>query len=265
MARFRSLILASVVLFTYSSAGRAQPSQARVNIVPRSRPELSATEIPGAHLRVDTSLVLVPVNALTLAGESMTGLTAQDFRIFEDGVEQKIVTFSNEDAPVSVGLVFDASASMGNKIHTSMRAAEAFSKTSNAGDEFFLVEFGDKPKLAVPFTLDFDLIIRRISQVRPFGRTSLIDAIHLALVQMKHARNSRKAVIVVSDGGDNYSRLSRRELRGSLLESDVQLYAMGIFDRSPNGRRRKRTAPICSANSRSQREAVLFRSNISMI
>ncbi len=227
MARFRTLILASAVLFVPFTIGRAQTSQTSVKIVPRS---LTATESSGTHLRVDTSLVLVPVNAVTVAGESMTGLTAQDFHIFEDGVEQKIATFSNEDAPLSVGFVFDASGSMGNKVQTSMRAAEAFFKTSNSGDEYFLVKFGDRPKLALPFTLDFDLVIKKMSQVRPFGRTSLLDAIHLALVQMQHARNSRKAIVIFSDGGDNDSRLTRRELRGSLLESDVQLYAMGIFN-----------------------------------
>jgi Ca-activated chloride channel family protein len=127
-------------------------------------------------------------------------------------------------------LVFDASASMSNKIRTSARAADALFKTANTNDEFFLVEFGDKPKLSLPFTVDSDLISRTISRVKPFGRTSLIDAIHLALLQMQNARNSRKALVILSDGGDNRSHLTRGELKGALIESDVQLYAMGIFD-----------------------------------
>ena len=238
MARFADLILASAILCAVPRASLAQDRSlaqepdARVSIFPRPRPELRGTpaDIPEAHLRIDASLVLVPVHAMSAAGASITNLTAENFRVFEYGVEQNISTFSNEDAPLSVGLVFDSSASMSNKIRTSTRAAEAFFRTANANDEFFLVEFGDKPKLAMPFTLDADLISKKISHVRPFGRTSLIDAIHLALEQMKNARNERKALVILSDGGDNRSRLTRRELKGALLESDVQLYAIGIFD-----------------------------------
>lgn len=208
-----------------------QEPGARISTATRSRPELrgTPTDFPGAHLRIDASLVLVPVHAISATGGSITDLTADRFRVFEDGVEQNISTFSNEDAPLSVGLVFDSSASMGNKIRTSTRAAEAFFRTANANDEFFLVEFGDRPKLVLPFTLNADLISKKISHVRPYGRTSLIDAIHLALEQMKNARNPRKALVILSDGGDNRSRLTRRELKGALLESDVQLYAIGIF------------------------------------
>ena len=146
-------------------------------------------------------------------------------------MEQKIAYFSKQDAPLSVGLVFDSSGSMTHKIRKSAEAAAAFFKTANAGDEFFLVEFGERPKLMMPFTPDSDWIYRKIVQSRPFGRTSLIDAIHLALVQMKNARHARKAIVILSDGGDNRSRLTRGEIKNALLESDVQMYAMGIFDR----------------------------------
>lgn len=233
MARFLYLILGSAILCcTLPRAGWAQESEAVVSVVPQPRPELriGPADVPGAHLRIDASLVLVPVHAMSASGTPLTNLAAENFRVFEDGVEQKITSFSNEDAPLSVGLVFDSSASMSNKIRTSARAVEAFFRTANTNDEFFLVEFGDKPRLSMPFTVDSDLISRRISRVRPFGRTSLIDAVHLALLQMKNARNSRKALVILSDGGDNRSRLTRGELKGALLESDVQLYAMGIFD-----------------------------------
>lgn len=163
-------------------------------------------------------------------GTSITDLVKQNFRLFEDGVEQNITYFSKDDAPLSVGLVFDASGSMRNKIHKSAEAAAAFFKTANQGDEFFLVEFGERPKLSTPFTSDSDQIYRKIVHSRPFGRTSLIDAIHLALLQMKKARNSRKAIVILSDGGDNRSRLTPSEIKGALLESNVQMYAMGIFD-----------------------------------
>lgn len=194
---------------------------------PRAVP---AKGLPEVHLRVDTSLVLVPVHATSKIGTSITDLTEANFRVFEDGVEQKVSYFSKQDAPISVGLVFDSSGSMTRKIRKSAEAAAAFFKTANAGDEFFLIEFGERPKLVMPFTRDSDEIYRKIVQSRPFGRTSLIDAIHLALVQMKNARNARKAIVILSDGGDNRSRLTRREIKGALIESDVQMYAMGIFD-----------------------------------
>ena len=160
----------------------------------------------------------------------MTDLVQANFRVLEDGIEQKITHFSREDAPLSVGLVFDSSGSMSNKIRKSATAAAAFFKTSNAGDEFFLVEFGDRPKLRTPFTNDADEVYRKIARTKAYGRTSLIDAIHVALVQMKNARNSRKAIVILSDGGDNRSRFTRGQIKGALLESDVQLFAMGIFD-----------------------------------
>jgi Ca-activated chloride channel family protein len=196
-----------------------------------SRAQAPPASLPDVHLRVDASLVLVPVHATSRIGAPIVDLTEANFRVSEDGVEQKIAYFSKQDAPLSVGLVFDSSGSMTNKIRKSAEAAAAFFKTANAGDEFFLVEFGERPKLMMPFTLDSDQIYRKIVQSRPFGRTSLIDAIHLALVQMKNARNARKAIVILSDGGDNRSRLTRGEIKGALVESDVQMYAMGIFDR----------------------------------
>jgi Ca-activated chloride channel family protein len=214
------------------SPGQTPSSAPAVSIIPRPAPTagLNPDAVPGEHLRVDASMVLVPVHAVSATGSNVTDLAAANFRVFEDGVEQKVTYFSQDDAPLSVGLVFDSSGSMSNKIRKSATAAAAFFKTSNAGDEFFLVEFGERPKLLTPFTPDSDEVYRKIVHTKAFGRTPLIDAIHLALVQMKNARNSRKVIVILSDGGDNRSRLTRGQIKGALLESDVQLYAMGIFD-----------------------------------
>src|SRR5579863_1235726 len=214
------------------SSGQTPASGAAVSIAVRPAPrvDLNADAVPNEHLRVDASMVLVPVHAVSASGTNVTDLAAADFRVFEDGVEQEVTYFAQDDAPLSVGLVFDSSGSMGNKIRKSASAAAAFFKTANAGDEFFLVEFGERPKLITPFTSDSDEVYQKIAHTRPFGRTSLIDAIHLALIQMKNARNARKVIVILSDGGDNRSRLTRGEIKGALSESDVQLYAMGIFD-----------------------------------
>jgi VWFA-related protein len=187
-------------------------------------------EAPRAELRVDASLVEVPVHVTTFQGQAVTNLKPENFRVLEDGVEQKITYFTRDDAPLSVGLLFDASGSMQNKIGKSAEASAAFVKTANPQDEFFLIEFSDKPKLAVPFSMNPEAIYKRIAHMRPFGRTALLDAIHMALLQMKNAKNLRKAIVIVSDGGDNRSRYTAGEVKEGMLESDVQLYAMGIFD-----------------------------------
>ena len=157
--------------------------------------------------------------------------------MFEDNAEQKVTHFAKDDAPISIGLVYDTSGSMHNKIRKSSEAAATFFKTANTDDEFFLVEFNEHPKLTVPFTPDCSEIYRRIAHIHPFGRTSLLDAIHMALVQMKSAHNLRKAIVILSDGGDNRSRFTVSEVKNDMLESDVQVYAMGIFD--PEEIRRK--------------------------
>jgi len=166
----------------------------------------------------------------TAYGASITNLTKDNFRIFEDETEQTVTHFSKDDAPVSIGLLFDASGSMQNKMHKSSEAVASFFKTANREDEFFLVEFNERPKLALGFTNDSDDIYRKVNHIRPFGRTSLLDAIHLASEQMKKAHNFRKALVILSDGGDNRSRSTAREVKNALIESDVQVFAMGIFD-----------------------------------
>ncbi len=242
MARF--FFQAAARLFFWSSLGSlalivASPgADEAVTIEPRFVPDASTATVhlTAAHLRIDSSLVQVPVHVTTAMGSPVTDLTKENFQIFEDDVEQKVSHFSEVDAPLSVALVFDTSGSMQNKIGRSSEAVAKFFKTANPEDEFLLVEFNDKPKLTVPFTPDSDEIYRKIARTRPFGRTSLLDAIHLAALQMKKARNLRKALVVLSDGGDNRSRFTTSEVKNALLESDVQLYAMGIFD--PDERKR---------------------------
>jgi VWFA-related protein len=186
-------------------------------------------ELPPSSIRVDSSLVLIPAHVTTAIGSPVTDLRKDDFRLFEDNVEQPITHFAMDDAPISIGMLFDTSGSMHDKIRKAAEAAAAFFKTANAEDEFFLVQFGDRPKLAVPFTANPELVYRRITGLRPFGRTSLLDAIHLALGQMKMARNSRKALVIFSDGGDNCSRRTAGQIKNDLVESDIQLESLGIF------------------------------------
>jgi Ca-activated chloride channel family protein len=199
-------------------------------ITPRPRPPSSPGAEPRANLRTDASLVVIPAWVTTAAGASVTGLDRDNFRVTEDNVEQKISYFMRDDAPLSIGVLFDISGSMRNKMDKASESVAAFFKTANTEDEFFLVEFSDRAKLTIPFTPDADGIYSHIARTKPSGRTSLLDAIEIGLKHMKKARHTRKAIVIISDGGDNWSWHTARQIRSALFESDVQLYAMGIFD-----------------------------------
>lgn len=203
-------------------------AEAGVAIAPRLR--RAPARDPEPLLRIDSSLVLVPVHVTNSIGMSVTGLTVNNFRVLEDRVEQTVASFAMDDAPVSIGFLFDASGSMRTKMKKSAEAAAAFFRTANLEDEFFLIQFNDKARLVEPFTTDSNTLYEQIARTRPNGRTTLVDALFLAAAQMKKARHMRKAIVILSDGGDNWSRHSLHEARTALLEADVQVYAMGIFD-----------------------------------
>ena len=235
------LFLAAVLAFASSPwpapSFQGLTSDSAPVIEPRNRvdrlgfkPELPGASLPPANLRADVSLVLVPAHVTTSRGTPVNDLAKDNFRIFEDGVEQRLTYFGWDDAPVSVGFLLDASASMRNKMHQASDAAASFFGTANKGDEFFLVEFNERAKLLLPFTADAAAVSQRVSHVHPIGRTALLDAVHLAMMQMKKAHNGRKALVIVSDGGDNRSRYSFPEIREMVKESEIQIYCMGIYD-----------------------------------
>ncbi|HWF08752.1 MAG TPA: VWA domain-containing protein [Bryobacteraceae bacterium] len=205
-------------------------------ITPRLTVSASARSEPTAVLRTDASLVIIPTWVTTANGASVTTLGRENFRLSDENADQQISYFAKDDAPLSIGLLFDASGSMRDKMEKASEAVAEFFKTADTEDEFFLVEFNDRAKLSIPFTRDSGAISSRIGRMKPFGRTALFDAIDIAMKQMKKARHSRKAIVIISDGGDNWSRHTEREIRRALVESDVQLYAMGIFDRIINAK-----------------------------
>jgi Ca-activated chloride channel family protein len=186
---------------------------------------------------VDVPLVIIPVQVNDARGASVRGLDRQDFQLFEDGAEQRITHFSREDAPLSVGFLLDSSSSMKNKMRRAVEAGAEFLRVSNREDEFFVVQFGERPKLAVPLTRDIERVRSGILGARPIGRTSLLDAIEMSLAQMKRVHNTRKAVIILSDGGDNHSRATEAEIKKAVREADVQIYSVGIFDRNESPKR----------------------------
>jgi Ca-activated chloride channel homolog len=177
-----------------------------------------------------TTLVLVPATVTDGSNRFLLGLQKKDFHLFEDGVEQTISQFASEDAPLSVGLVFDTSGSMGLKLRKSRDAAIQFLKTLNAQDEAFLVEFGDKADLTQEFTNKPEDIEGKLQALQPGGLTAMLDAANLGLQEMKKAKNPRKALVVISDGGDNNSKYKASEIEALVREADVQIYAMGVFE-----------------------------------
>ena len=185
---------------------------------------------PGERIRVDVNLVLVPVTVTDPLNRLVTGLDKEDFFIYDNNSLQKIKTFSCDDAPVSIGIVFDLSGSMANKVVRAKDAIIEFLKTANPQDEFFVIGFNDRPELIEDFTSSVEDIQARLMTIRPGHRTALLDAIYFGMSKMKQAKYERKAILVVSDGGDNRSRYTEGEVRSQVREGDVQMYSIGIFD-----------------------------------
>ena len=233
-------VLSSPATWAWDAEGKAEsapPTNARVEIVPRLKPGAGLnSETPRADLRIDVPLVLINANVTTPLGLKVTNLTALNFRLFEDNAEQVITHFSCEDAPISVGLLVDFSGSMKTKLAKAREAAAEFLKTANPEDDFFLIEFSERAKLTVPFTHDPDDIQHRLRRAGAIGRTALLDAIGLGIREMKNSQNKRKTLLIFSDGGDNHSRLSEPEVKNLVRESDVQVYAIGIYELDNSGK-----------------------------
>jgi Ca-activated chloride channel family protein len=219
---------ASVVLLGALSAA----DQEKVQIQPRAKPpgKNAQGNTPRSNIRVDTTLVQIPVTVTDPLNRFVTGLDAENFRVFEDKAEQKLVQFSNEDAPLAIGIVFDCSGSMGNKLEKSRQAVAQFFKTANPEDEFFLVEFNDNPTLVATFTHNTEEVLNKLTFTQSKGKTALLDGIYMAMNEMKKAKNPRKALLVISDGGDNNSRFTEGEIKNRVKEADVQVYAIGIYE-----------------------------------
>jgi Ca-activated chloride channel family protein len=184
----------------------------------------------GERIRVDVNLVLVPLTVTDPMDRLVTGLEKDNFFIYENNHLETLKTFSSDDVPVSIGVIFDLSGSMANKVIRARDSILQFMKTSNPQDEFFVVGFNDRPELIEDFTSSTDEIEARLATVKAGHRTALLDAIYYGLNKMKQAKFERKALLVVSDGGDNRSRYTEGEVRSVVRESGVQIYSIGIFD-----------------------------------
>jgi Ca-activated chloride channel family protein len=181
-------------------------------------------------LKVDVNLVLVSVTITDPMNRLVTGLDKENFMVYEGKDEQEIRHFSSEDAPVSIGVIFDMSGSMVSKIERAREAVVEFFKTANPQDEFFMITFADKPQEVSDFTSQVEDIQGKLVYTVPKGRTALLDAIYLGVNKMRQAKYQKKALLIISDGGDNHSRYTEGEIKSMVKEADVLIYAIGIYD-----------------------------------
>jgi Ca-activated chloride channel family protein len=221
LALFATL-LCELPAFAQKTAGPENPQTLNPQRIEKGKP-----------LTTETELTLVNVTVTDPYSRLVTGLEQENFRVFEDNVEQEIVRFSSEDVPVSIGVVFDMSGSMTDKIDKSRLAAVQFFRTANPQDEFFLINFNDRAQLVSPFTASVEELQNRLMFTSAHGMTALLDGIYLGLSQMKGAHNTKKALLIISDGGDNHSRYTETDIRKFVQEADVQIYAIGLYE--PDG------------------------------
>ena len=240
VAVLKLFLRAFLILSLTEAAVLAQTSVNDVHVVPReivplpARAGATSKLIGGSILHViksDVNLVLVPVSVTDGMQRFVKGLGQANFQVFEGKQPQAIRGFSSEDAPVSVGIILDASGSMGDKMERVREAVQQFCDASNIQDEFFLIEFSDTPRLAADFTSSAEKIENELLFTRPKGQTALLDAIYMGLSKMKDAKFQKKALLIISDGGDNHSRYGEREVKAAARESDVMIYSIGTFDR----------------------------------
>ena len=233
LSRCRLPAVLSAFLWLSFVAQAQESGGSPATIVPRPKAPEKEQVLPKSNIRVDSTLVLIPVTVTDPMNRFVTGLEKENFRVYEDRKEQDISQFSSEDAPLSAGVIFDCSGSMGHKLEKSRLAVSQFFKTANPEDEFFLIQFSDTASLVQPFTRNLEEIQNRLTFTFSKGRTALLDAVFLGLHTMKQARNPRKALLIISDGGDNNSRYTEAEIKNLVREADVQIYAIGIYEEGP--------------------------------
>jgi Ca-activated chloride channel homolog len=244
----RARVVSIAILFGFfaftSLSLSAQSSIDQVHITPRETPEqLASASYASSYasglssaslIRTSVDLVLVPVSITDDRNRPVIGLDQDNFQLFENKKRQEIKNFSNEDTPVSIGILVDISGSMSYKLQRAREAVQQFCDAANPQDEFFLITFADAPALVSDFTTDAQQITNDLLTTRSKGQTSLLDAIYMGVKKMREAHYARKALLILSDGGDNHSRYSEHDVKSAVRESDISIYAVGTYDRWVN-------------------------------
>lgn len=241
LAVLKVLVTAAVLLTVLEVVSLSQTSIDDIHVAPRQiAPAVSNSVaasmkvIDGSILHVlktDARLVLVPVSVTDPSQRLVSGLRPENFELYEGKKPQQILNFSSEDVPVSIGIILDSSGSMANKMDRVRDAVKEFCHAANPQDEFFMIVFSDTPRLTTDFTTSAEDLEKDLLFVQPKGRTALLDAIYMGLNKMKDAKFSKKALLIISDGGDNHSRYLEKDVKAAAKESDVMIYGIGVFDR----------------------------------
>lgn len=234
-----AILLGAFIVTWIAPSAPAQSAIDDVHIQPRTEVPIDSQMLVGGPkldsgskpLKVLVDLVLVPVTIIDGMNRLVRGLGRDNFQVFEGKHAQDIRYFSSEDAPVSVGIILDVSGSMQDKISRAREAVVDFLKSANPQDEFFMITFADKPEQAADFTDQVEDIQAKLVYAVPKGKTSLLDAIYLGISKMRQAKYSRKALLIISDGGDNHSRYTESEIVSQVKEADVMIYGIGLYDR----------------------------------
>ena len=195
-------------------------------------------------LRADVELVLLPVTVTDDSNRLVTGLQAKHFEVYEGDVQQDIHHFSREDVHTSLAVVFDVSGSMADKIQRAREAAIEFFSTASAGDEFVLVSVSGRPEVLADLTHSVENLQNKLAFTVPEGRTALRDAIYLGLERLRRSSHPRKAMLIISDGGDNNSRYTHEEIRSIVREADVRIYAVALYDPPSRPSMEERLGPL---------------------
>lgn len=225
-ARF-SLPLGLMLLFVCASTAFSQTP------TPTPTPSIVGDNKP---IIINEDVVTLNVTVTDSYGRFVSGLKKNAFTVFDDDEQQEIEFFSDEDAPASVGIVFDVSGSMkGDKIARAREALSKFIETSHPRDEYFLIAFNKRAQLLLDRTRDGDAVLSKLTLVQPKDNTALYDAVYLGTEKVMRGVHQKRAVILISDGQDNNSRYTFNDVKKQLKESDVTVYAIGILGGGDNG------------------------------
>jgi Ca-activated chloride channel family protein len=225
-----SVAVAAVLTLGLGPGAPAQNPSAPAPALARPTTAPVPQDDPDKPVQIGRDLVTLHVTVTDPYGRFVTGLDKSQFEVYDDKIRQDISFFSDSDAPLTLGIVYDVSGSMSSRIQKSLHALRRFVETSHADDEFFLVGFNHRAQLLRDFTTGGDSVVNSLTLVSPDGNTALYDAAYLGVEKARQGRHTKRALLIVSDGQDNHSRYTFREMREMMKEADVQVYAIGIVD-----------------------------------